>query len=73
MIKTYFAPDAEACCREKGVPEVCFGYCKKPKKPTSNDGKLAMMSTGICGKWFEVIGKCMGGRYKVNTMYDIWL
>jgi len=45
-----------ACCREKGVPDICFGYCLKERKAESR------AITGICHRWFELIGKCLGTK-----------
>ena len=52
-----FLDNGEKCCREKGVPDVCFGYCEKDRTTEQRQG----MKTGICDKWFEAIGKCLQG------------
>ena len=49
-----------ACCREKGVPDICFGYCLKERKAESR------AITGICHRWFELIGKCLGSNYNTS-------
>ena len=48
--------EGEDCCREKGVPDVCFGFCRKEKNVGSR------VVTGTCDKWLETIGKCRGGN-----------
>ena len=50
--------DALRCCREKGVVEVCEGYCMK-RVASSRSGAVM----GICGKWFEDISKCVAGKF----------
>ena len=49
--------EAEKCCREKGVPDVCFGYCQKE----SRNDKLRIKG-GICTRWFKIIGECRKGK-----------
>ena len=49
--------EAEKCCREKGVPDVCFGYCQKE----SRNDKLRIKD-GICTRWFKIIGECRKGK-----------
>ena len=49
--------DAEKCCRENGVLDVCFGYCLKEKEETGS------RSFGICDKWFKQINKCRKGLF----------
>ena len=54
----------QKCCREKGVIDVCFGYCEtsedKPEKQAmARQGPV----TGICEKWFEIIGKCAKRKF----------
>ena len=44
----------EDCCREKGVADVCLGYCQKTL--SSNEPRR-----GICYNWFDEIGQCRGG------------
>ena len=47
---------AEKCCREKGVSDICFGFC------LNDDNKSrAIQQTGICGKWFKIIEECNKG------------
>ena len=60
-------PDQEKCCRENGVPDVCFGYCEKETKDDERTG----VKTGICEKWFKTIGKCAGGRSEIILKYYI--
>ena len=47
-----------SCCKEKGVPDVCFGYCEKERTSKQRQG----IQTGICKSWFEQIGICLGGK-----------
>ena len=54
-----------ACCREKGVPDICFGYCLKERKAESR------AITGICHRWFELIGKCLGSNYNTLVQSNI--
>jgi hypothetical protein len=58
MLFIFFVPDEEKCCREKGVPSVCFGYCERTTRYSQRSG----IKAGICEKWFKVIGKCRGGK-----------
>ena len=55
-----------SCCREKGVPDVCFGYCEKE----SSSKQRQAIQTGICQNWFEQIGICRGGKC---SSYPIFL
>ena len=47
----------EECCRENGVDYVCLGYCERDKSNKDRSG----MKTGICEKWFKIIGECRDG------------
>ena len=48
----------EICCRKKGVPNVCIGYCLRKRKNKNKE------KTGICCmKWFDDILKCLEGIY----------
>ena len=49
--------DAEKCCRENGVLDVCFGFCLKEREKTGT------RSFGICGKWFKQINECRKGSF----------
>ena len=49
--------DAEKCCRENGVLDVCFGYCLKEREKTGS------RSFGICGKWLKLINECRKGSF----------
>ena len=61
--------DETTCCREKGVPDVCFGYCEK----ATSDDERSGIKTGICEKWFPVIGQCRGGRSYTIMMNHIFV
>ena len=50
-------PDIETCCREKGVIDVCIGYCFK------KGGSIGRSITGICTKWFSTIKDCFKGTF----------
>ena len=45
--------DGKECCREKGVPEYCFGYCLKEATETKSRA-----ITGFCEEWLKQIGQC---------------
>ena len=47
----------EECCREKGVVDVCLGYCESDKSDKERSG----MKAGICEKWFNQIVECRNG------------
>lgn len=63
--------DTEACCREKGVPDICFGYCEKATSENDEQARADLWgpATGICGIWSDVIGKCHG-RSKTDSALD---
>merc|ERR550519_1273816 len=44
----------EKCCREKGVPYLCFGYCDRDSSIEQRQG----MKTGVCENWIQQIVKC---------------
>ena len=48
--------DGINCCREKGVPDVCFGYCLTERKNTKSRA-----ITGFCEQWLKQIGHCKTG------------
>ena len=48
--------DGIKCCREKGVSDLCFGYCLKENRNTKSRA-----ITGRCKEWFEQIGNCKKG------------
>ena len=45
--------DGKECCREKGVPEYCFGYCL-----TGTTKTKSRAITGFCEEWLKQIGQC---------------
>ena len=49
--------DIEKCCREKGLIDHCFGYCKWGLTKTVPRSQ----QTGICVKWFSTIEKWRKG------------
>ena len=49
--------DIEKCCREKGLIDYCFGYCKWGLTKTVSRS----LQTGICRKWFSTIEECRKG------------
>ena len=51
------AHPGEECCREKGVVDVCFGYCESER----SNAARSVMKTGICEKWFKQIAECRDG------------
>ena len=53
---------AEECCRERGVPDVCFGYCEKENEVAVQRN----LQTGICGKWFKA-GELVKGSILLLT------
>ena len=46
----------QCCCREKGVVDMCWGYCVdiRDKKYTSR----SLAVRGICYKWLSIINYC---------------
>lgn len=58
----------EQCCRDEGVPDVCFGYCEKENKEFSRHSRRQM---AICDKWLKIIGKCIKDR-KVSGIEYFW-
>ena len=54
----------ENCCRKKGVPAACLGYCKAQR----GDNERAVMKEGNCEKWFEQIGECNKGTLNIVFM-----
>ena len=44
------------CCREKGVLDICLGYCLKEMEDTKSRA-----ITGRCAEWLAVIGQCKKG------------
>ena len=44
------------CCREKGVPDVCFGYCSIGSTDVSSRAV-----TGACKNWLKEISDCDKG------------
>ena len=51
----------EKCCREKGVPDVCFGYCMRTRTHEASRFRSGGI-TGICEKWLDEIGECRQGN-----------
>ena len=45
----------QCCCREKGVIDVCWGYCLDIKEYSSRS--FAVL--GICEKWMSLINYCI--------------
>ena len=45
----------QCCCREKGVVDVCWGYCLDIKEYSSR----SMAVLGICEKWMSLINYCI--------------
>ena len=45
----------QCCCREKGVVDICWGYCVDIKEYSSRS--LAVL--GICEKWMSLINYCI--------------
>merc|ERR1712198_812902 len=50
--------DAEACCREQGVPDLCFGYCLPGQLAKQRQLKSV---GGLCGQWCDQIEECFEG------------
>jgi len=48
--------DGEKCCREKGVSDVCFGYCSTETKDIKSRA-----ITGVCEELLEQIDRCKKG------------
>ena len=59
--------DIEKCCREKGLIDHCFGYCKWGLTKTVPRSQ----QTGICVKWFNTIEECRKGICHFVMFYDI--
>ena len=53
-------PPLEQCCRDRGVPDVCFGYCMKEHRGPNEARRI---QTGICKNWFKDIRDCQHGIY----------
>ena len=62
-------PDEIKCCREKGVPVECFGYCLKER---NNAESRAI--TGVCEKWLKQMGQCREGLLilYIHKFYNVW-
>ena len=61
-----------ACCREKGVPDTCFGYCAKECYCLKNKKQVeSRRITGTCQEWFEVIAKCRGSNYNTPVQSNL--
>ena len=50
--------DLPSCCREHGVPHVCFGLCTKTHNNDNNVSDLKMMNLGACEPHLKVIERC---------------
>ena len=48
-------PTVTKCCRTKGVPDDCFGYCEE----FEGDTERGATNTGNCKEWFGVITGCI--------------
>ena len=56
MNETDTGSSGEKCCREIGVPDVCFGFCRKEhEKEVRKERQF-----GICEKWIPKIDECRG-------------
>ena len=49
--------DDTKCCREKGVPDYCFGYCS-----TGSKNAASRAITGACKNWLKQISDCDKGH-----------
>ena len=47
----------ETCCKTKGVPDACLGYCELETKKAASRS----MHTGICKKYEKYIKECQKG------------
>jgi len=57
--------DGVKCCREKGVPEMCFGYCLTERKNTQSRA-----ITGFCEEWLKQIGQCSKGNVAARSLVN---
>ena len=48
--------DDTKCCREKGVPDYCLGYCS-----TGSKNAASRAITGMCKNWLKEISDCDKG------------
>ena len=48
----------QCCCREKGVVDVCWGYCVDIKEYSSKSRSMGVVM-GICAKWMSLINYCV--------------
>ena len=48
----------ECCCKEKGVIDVCWGYCVDVKEHSSRSRSFGVVR-GICQKWLSLINYCI--------------
>ena len=46
----------QCCCREKGVADICWGYCVDIKDTNYISRSLSVV--GVCKKWFSIINYC---------------
>ena len=51
----------EKCCREKGVIDVCLGFCLR-EDGAIDSRDIPTLQTGICGVWFKQIEQCSTGK-----------
>ena len=51
------------CCREKGVLDVCLGYCSKENEIDHLNTDLLANHDKLmnCEEWFKQIGQCRKG------------
>ena len=47
----------QCCCREKGVVDICWGYCVDIKDKRYSSRSLA--ARGPCQKWLSIINYCI--------------
>ena len=64
VLSSVLVDSGEECCREKGVPDVCFGYCIRKGTPAVDRTGIrgTLLITQICEKWFDEIGECRPGN-----------
>merc|ERR1712198_285976 len=54
--------EAEACCREQGIPDLCFGYCVR-KQPAKQRQMPCWMQVSNCEDWMDEMAECREGHY----------
>merc|ERR1712133_304545 len=55
--------EAEACCREQGIPDYCFGYClqEQPSKQRQMDSVEELCNVPVFVKYCDQIKECFQG------------